>query len=278
MKQILVPCDFSKEAIEAYKFAHSLASVTKLGITVIHAIDLPKMVTGFDVQSYTYEPSLAIDLKEVAFQNFNAMKQAHGGSAVVLFDVVFDNPTHAIKKLIEKENIELIIMGTKGTHGIDEMLFGSNTEKIVRISTVPVIAVRLACPITSIKEIVFPNKLTLDQKELMSRVMDLQTFFDANLKVLWVNTPSNFVPHAEINGLMKEFAHYYKLNNYSLEIRNDLDEATGILGYSHELKADMIAMGTSSRRGLAHLLAGSIAEDVVNHSIECPIWTFSTRK
>jgi nucleotide-binding universal stress UspA family protein len=43
------------------------------------------------------------------------------------------------------------------------------------------------------------------------------------------------------------------------------------------VEADMIVMGTHGRKGVAHLLSGSVAEDVVNHT-ECPIWTYSLKK
>lgn len=277
MKHILVPCDFSNEAREAYKFAIELAKHANLQVKVIYTIDLPVLVGGFDVQPYTFDIGLQNELKETAFGNFNNMKQKYVSSTVVSFEVIFDSLIRAVKAEIEKGDIELVLMGTKGSSGVDEMLFGSNTEKIVRFSSVPVLAIRIAPKISSIRKIVFPNRLGLDQTELVKRVVDLQKFFNADLHIVWVNTPVHFLPDTEINGLMKEFAHHYKLDNYKLEVRNDLDEGAGILAYAHEIDADLIAMGTSSRRGLSHLLLGSIAEDVVNH-VQCPIWTFSTRK
>ena len=277
MKQILVPCDFSKEATEAYKFALELATRAGLEVKVVYTIDLPVMTAGFDVQPYTFAPELQNELKEIAHRNFNSLKANHAGSTAVTFEVIFDSITRAVRTLVEKGNIEMVLMGTKGSSGFDEMMFGSNTEKVVRFSTVPVLAVKTAPKVSSIRNIVFPNRLTLDQSELVKRVIDLQKFFNAHLRVLWVNTPTQFLPDAEINGMMKDFAHHYKLENYSLEVVNDVEQGAGILNYAHKVEGDMIAMGTSSRRGLAHLLLGSVAEDVVNH-VHCPIWTFSTRK
>lgn len=276
MKSILVPCDFSAEAKEAYKFALELASLAALRVKVVYTIDLPVLVAGFDVQPYTFDIGLQNDLKEEALKNFKSLKAEYLDSSVVTFEVIFDSLVRTVKNLVEKGDIELILMGTKGSSGVDEILFGSNTEKIVRFSKVPVLAVRTAPRASTIEKIVFPNRLSLDQTELIKRVVDLQKFFNADLHIVWVNTPSNFMSDAEITGLMSEFAHHYKLDNYKLEVRNDIDEGAGILAYAREINADMIAMGTSGRRGLSHLLMGSIAEDVVNH-VQCPIWTFSTR-
>lgn len=277
MKNILVPCDFSREGTEAYKFALKIASRADLDVLVLHAIELPVIVAGFDVQPYAYDVALQNELKEVAYSNFNEMKARNGGSSRVTFEIAMSSLISAVKAVIARGDTEMVIMGTKGSSGFDEMLFGSNTEKVVRFSSVPVLAVRTAPDPEKIGKIVFPNRLGLDQTELVNRVTDLQKFFNAQLHVLWVNTPGHFVPDSEINGMMREFAHHYKLTNYTLEITNDVSEGEGILGYIRRIGADMIAMGTSGRRGLAHLLQGSIAEDVVNH-VDCPIWTFSTRK
>jgi nucleotide-binding universal stress UspA family protein len=277
MKYILVPCDFSKEAIEAYKFALEIAPIASLKVKVIYTINLPVVAAGFDVQPYTYGLSLQNELKEDAQKNFDKLKKTSDSPAIVTFEVVFDSITGAVRSLVGKGDVEMVLMGTKGSSGMDEVLFGSNTERVVRFSSVPVMAVRTAPRVSSIKRIVFPNRLGLDQTGLIKRVIDLQKFFSADLYVVWVNTPSDFRPDTEIIGLMKEFAHHYKLDNYTLEIRNDMEESAGILNYCHQLGADMIAMGTSGRRGVAHLFEGSIAEDVMNH-VQCPIWTFSTRR
>jgi nucleotide-binding universal stress UspA family protein len=60
-------------------------------------------------------------------------------------------------------------------------------------------------------------------------------------------------------------------------VRSEFSEEAGIIDFTEEIKADMVAMATHGRRGLAHLFAGSIAENTVNH-ITCPIWTLSLRK
>lgn len=54
----------------------------------------------------------------------------------------------------------------------------------------------------------------------------------------------------------------------------DTDEERGILEFSNAIKGDLIAMGTQGRKGIAHLVYGSLAEDVVNHNRGL-VWTYS---
>jgi hypothetical protein len=72
---------------------------------------------------------------------------------------------------------------------------------------------------------------------------------------------------------MKDFAKRFMLKDYTLTIFNDYSEEEGLRNFVVESKADLVAMSTHGRRGINHLMSGSIAEDAVNH-LTCPIWTY----
>lgn len=55
-----------------------------------------------------------------------------------------------------------------------------------------------------------------------------------------------------------------------------MEEEGGILNFSKMVDADMIALGTHGRKGLSHLLNGSLAEGIVNHS-SLPVWTYGIK-
>jgi hypothetical protein len=166
-------------------------------------------------------------------------------------------------------------MGTKGATGVQEVMVGSNTERIVRTSKIPVIATKKIFK-GNIKSIVFPNALDEEAEELAKRIKALQDFFKAQLHIVYINTPGTFRRDIETRQLLNGFVKRYMFKNFDIRIYNDIDQESGLTNFVKEIKADMVAMGTHGRRGLAHLVSGSIAEDVVNH-IECPIWTFKTR-
>jgi len=279
MKKILVPCDFSACAVEAYQFAHSIAALSKGELHVLKAIDLPvMMVAGFDVQPYVYDPNLIHELDKDAREKFKKLEERFGQSSIpATFHVAYEQPAVAIKKFIQQHDIDLVVMGTKGASGINEYFIGSNTEKIVRWSTVPVFAIHTAVDIATIKKIALPTMLGLNQTALINKVKELQAFFGATLELLWINTPMNFKTDAESKALLAEFAKNYGLENYHMHIRNDTDAEDAIAHFVKEIKADMIAMATHGRRGLAHTILGSVTEQVVNH-IQCPIWTYSLHK
>ncbi|HEY9487066.1 MAG TPA: universal stress protein, partial [Chryseosolibacter sp.] len=147
----------------------------------------------------------------------------------------------------------------------------------VRRSPVPVLVLKDYYR-RPIKDIVFPNTLdTEKQEKLIEKVKALQAFFKAKVHILYVNTPTNFTADDDTTERLKQFAKQFMFRNYTLNIYNYPFEEEGIIYFTKSIKANMIAMGTHGRKGLAHFLNGSLAEDVVNHA-DCPIWTFATPK
>lgn len=58
---------------------------------------------------------------------------------------------------------------------------------------------------------------------------------------------------------------------------NHYSEEEGIIHFAKNINADLIALSTHGRTGLAHVLAGSIAEDPANHSV-IPVLTYLTKR
>jgi hypothetical protein len=72
---------------------------------------------------------------------------------------------------------------------------------------------------------------------------------------------------------MEKFARKLQLKNYTVNVYNDLTTEEGIIYFADSINADMVCMATHGRTGFAHVMAGSVAEDVVGH-IKRPILTF----
>jgi len=279
MKRILVPCDFSKPAQEAYQFAIELAGANHSEVIVMKAIDLPVLYEGPIIgETYVFDPPVMVELEAEAKKEFEHLQKIHAGANVKsTFIVRHGSVASMIRKTIEDMKPDLVIMGTHGASGWAEYLIGSNTEKIVRHSKVPVLAIRKAPHVAGIKNIVLPTSLELDQHEFMAKIKELQSLFRATLHIVVINTPYNLKRSIDEQELLQKYTQHYKLKDFTLNTRNGFDESEGIIQFAQEIKADLLVMATHARKGLAHFISGSVAEDVVNH-IDCPIWTFSLGK
>lgn len=273
MKKILVPCDFSDQAVQAFKFAVDVARQSKGEVLLLTVIEVPVVHEAALMPSISFEEVFLKESRERAEKDFAKMKSkwAKDEPTVKTF-VEFGNPSAVIRNFIDSKKVDLVVMGTKGASGLKEYLVGSNTEKIVRWSKAPVIAIKKYVKGSSIKNIVFPNTLERSQEDLIMKVKALQNFFNAKLHILYVNTPANFKSDSESKKRLEDFGKRFMFKDYTLNIYNDIYEEGGVLNFAKSVNADMIAIATHGRKGLNHLLSGSIAEDLVNH-IECPIWT-----
>jgi nucleotide-binding universal stress UspA family protein len=272
MKKILVPCDFSEPSLQAFRFAAQIASASKGEIFLLNIVEVPVLHRSMLVPVQSYESAYIKRIKENANKNFEKMREKWGKGVKTNLVVQQGAVLPGIKKFIARKKIDLVVMGTHGATGFREYSIGSNAEKMVRTSTVPVIALKKAPTLKAVRDIVFPTNFNGGHKRFHSLVKLLQNFFKAKLHILYVNTPSNFISdrYTEPQGL--EFVKQNKFKNCTLHIYNDVDEEDGIVHFSSRFKSKLVAMTTHGRKGLGHLLSGSVAEDVVNH-IDCPIWT-----
>lgn len=274
MKKILVPCDFSDPAVQAFKMAVDIANQSNGEVVLLHVIELPVMHESVLMPTLSFEEAFIKDMKAHAEKNFTKMKDKWAKEVPKVSSFIeFGATVPTIRDFVKDKKVDLIVMGTHGASGVKEFFIGSNTEKIVRTAGVPVMAIKKQIKLSTIKNIVYPTTGDMNQEELVLQVKTLQSFFKATLHILYVNTPSSFKRDLEIKPQLKAFAKRFMLKDYTLNVWNDFNEEEGLKNFVFETKADLVAMATHGRRGLNHLMSGSIAEDAVNH-INCPIWTY----
>ncbi|MBF4985252.1 universal stress protein, partial [Nonlabens mediterrranea] len=102
---------------------------------------------------------------------------------------VQDDPLSAIQMAIEKKDIELVIMGTKGASNYENKLFGSNTINVMEnLRSSPILGIPLGARLIRIKEIVFPTSFRTHYKRReLVHLVEIAQSQDANICVLHVN-------------------------------------------------------------------------------------------
>jgi len=277
MKKILVPCDFSKPAISAYRQALAVAAQSNGVVHLLHVIEPPLLNDTMIMPTLNFEEELMKELKDKATGEFkNVIKENKADQVKVKFDIQYGSVASTVNDYIKENNIDLVIMGSTGASGLKEIFIGSNAERVVRQSPVPVLVVKEFYE-WPVKNIVFPNELdTEHQEHLITKVKELQEFFKAKLHIVYINTASNFVVDTVIRPQLQDFAKRYMLKNYTINIFNHISTEKGVIDFTKMIEGDLIAIGTHGRRGINHLMKGSIAEDLVNHT-DSLIWTYKLK-
>ncbi len=276
MKTILVPTDFSKEAGYALDAAVNLAAKTGAQVLLLHVVE------GFVQGSFATQGGGPEDISEDVFikklldkgKNDLSKLVARGNleEVNIITSIKLGNPFHHIARDILASEADLVIMGSKGASGYEEVIVGSNTERVVRHSKCPVITVKYPVDFNQVTDIVFAADFIETEDNVAAELKTLQNLLDAKLHLVKVDTPGNFENSRTIKKRIHAFVQKHHLENYTIEIYNESTEEDGIIYFAEDIDADMIALATHGRTGLIHLLSGSIAEDVVNHARR-PVWT-----
>tara|TARA_R110001583_G_scaffold8413_5_gene40198 strand:+ start:4357 stop:5187 length:831 start_codon:yes stop_codon:yes gene_type:complete len=274
MKSILVPVDFSIQAQFAAKVASSIARKTNSKIFLLHMLELPTGV--IDPSSFgnsNNSPTTLLFLKR-AHEKFEEFKELPFFEGIEIEDSVQFHKTYdgIITESIN-QNVDLIIMGSQGASGLEEILIGSNTEKVVRNSEIPVLVVKKDIDNFKIENIVFASNFKFDKRVAFQKILNFTVLFNAKLHLLKINTIHNFETTKDSSDAIRSFINDFDLGDYTLNIYNDVSIEAGILNFSKLIDADIIVLNTHGRRGLSHLFNGSIGEDLANHA-KLPVITF----
>lgn len=141
---ILLPTDGSEGTEGAVEQAFDLAKTYDGTVHALYVVDLKEINAiehTFDTTEYTKEfrnqgESILEDLESRAED-----------AGIEINSVLAEGVPHeSILDYSEDENMDLIVMGTHGRTGLDRYLVGSVTEKVIRLSDVPVLTTRLTSP------------------------------------------------------------------------------------------------------------------------------------
>ncbi len=283
MKKILVPTDFSKTAQIATEVARDIAKKAGSELILLHVIE---EATGgsFNVEG---EAKYGGDPEDRLFTMAlikKARKQMEGllinpmfNGVKVKAELKIGTPFHGMRTIITEKKVDLVVMGTAGQTKLEEMIIGTNTEKVVRHAKCPVLTVQKKPTTTDFKNIVYATAMSKDEEVFAKIVKRSQDLYNATVHLVRINTPGNFQRDVVVRKYMQDFAKKLMLKNYTINIFNDLSEEEGVIYFADSINADLIAMATHGRTGFAHVLAGSIAEEVVSHS-KRPVLTFVVKK
>ncbi|MEQ8477222.1 universal stress protein [Fulvivirga sp.] len=277
MKRILIPTDFSATAKNAISLAMAIAKKEKSTIYLLHVIEL-NIQKFFEMEGEFYNTEiekkvidqLLVDANKKLNEQLKELDLSHLKVEKI---VEFGEPKYNIIEKINELAIDLVVMGTHGATGIRESLIGSNVEKIIRNSPCPVIAIKHEMHLKDVKNIVFGSDFIEINDKVVQSLKQLQDLLQAHLILVRINTPNNFARDLEINVLKKKILKRYMFVNASTQSYNDLTIEAGLRHFAEDNDAQIIALATHGRKWLTHLAAGSIAEDMANHTTKA-VWTY----
>lgn len=193
MTRILLPTDFSENALEAIRYALTVYKDVRSSFYLLHTYTPPFYQSEFIIGS-PGQIGLGDVLQESSMAHLEKLKSR--------LEDEFKNPKHTlvihsafsilldeISRTVAAENIDLIVMGTKGATGANEILFGTNTVHVIKKAKCPVIAVPPSFDYEAPKEILFPTDYEIEyKKEMLQPLLALVTQHKSRINVMHVRT------------------------------------------------------------------------------------------
>ncbi|WP_224491435.1 universal stress protein [Robertkochia flava] len=276
MKKILVPTDFSENALQALKVAAQLAKQHHAKLYLLHMLGISQAIIGKDESN---EGAEAIYYMKMVKKRFDDLKRLDYMQGIETEELIQNYKIFSeVNNVAHEHGIDLIVMGSHGTGMVNDFFVGSNTEKVVRNSDFPVLVIKKDRPDFKMDKVVFACDFDKENIHAYRRAMRLFKDFESEVHLLYVNLPNqNFLNSAEMRERVKEFiteadngdlSQLSKVTYYS-----DYTIENGIYNFSNSVGADLIAIPTHGRKGISHFFMGSIGEDLANHA-ELPVITF----
>lgn len=141
-KKILLATDGSEDANKAVKHAVWIANGSKAELIVLHVLETSKLP---EIETLTTESALRDLLTQEAKRVFSKVSKSIKScdcGVNVNYMRESGNPVDLIIKTVEKEGIDMVVMGTAGRHGLSRFWLGSVAENVVRYAPCPVLVVK----------------------------------------------------------------------------------------------------------------------------------------
>lgn len=278
MKRILFPTDFSNAADNALQIALKLAIEVGAEIHLLHSLNSVQqyvdisLSTAGDITMPGMQPdvvlaAIAEERKRVEDKMKEWVDVVEKAGVTVFSDIVHPALEYEINEITKTKKIDFIVMGTHGASGLRETFIGSVAQKIVRVAKVPVLTVNNDCDEFKINKVVVCSDFTEGQiNEQLPRVKEFASFFNAELSLVYINTPTYFEETKTVMKRMNDVVTDFSLGDVSLNIYNSFDIDEGVIDFAAQENADIISMITHGYRGVKKLFSDNITESVVNHS------------
>ncbi|MEM9675791.1 MAG: universal stress protein, partial [Bacteroidota bacterium] len=189
MKTILVPTDFSDQATYALDMAADIARKSNAQVQLLNVVEAPHG-SSFSALGEVSMPDASdnlyfVRLIEAAKKKFDEMAVEGKYSDIKLEGLVeVGHPFEHISRSIAEHEVDLVVIGTRGSSGLEEIFVGSNTEKVVRRVDCPVLSVKSPASTDSIKDIAFATNFRDDYSKLIEQLVKLQKVFDATIHLV----------------------------------------------------------------------------------------------
>jgi nucleotide-binding universal stress UspA family protein len=286
--RILLATDGSAGARPAEEEALRLASACGAALDILHVLEFaPGMDPEFPVNRLYLEELQ----KQAAPRLDELLARAKSAGEAARHELVGE-PAERIVAKAREVGADLIVLGTHGRGGIERILLGSTAERVAATAPCPVLTVRSAGrPAPGLRHILAAVDFSDCSLDALEYAAAAAGWFGASLLVLHVVEPVVYGLDFTLGDVAQGRALRAKWEARLTELTDAIGRrglsaepilsgglpAETIVSTARDRGCDLIVMGTHGRRGVSHLVSGSVAAAVLRRA-DCPVLTVKSPK
>ena len=256
--------------------AVKLAQLLKAELFFIHVIEFNSYYFSIDPNMQVDLPSLLNMKKSVEKKMIVLQKKIKREFGIKPKVFIASGDIHSeIISYSQEKKIDLIIMGTHGTSGFDEFFIGSNAQRVVTLSEIPVLTMQKKSSKIGFKNILVPIDNALHSREKVNLAMIFADLFGAKIHLIGLPDSSE---KQELNKFKIKLESVEKIISsdklpYKTTIVQGENLAQAALNYATKNKCDLIVINTGHESKSTGIFLGAFAQQIVNHS-KIPVLSF----
>ncbi|WP_372472745.1 universal stress protein [Capnocytophaga sp. ARDL2] len=276
MKTILFPTDFSVTAENAFIYALQIAHQLKAQLIVFHHFEMPIVSS-----SHAGQPELINEVYETIEMNrFEDFKKEVSNLRKIadkrnLSDVEMTFLMEEglfvtnVENIVEKESIDLIVMGTSGANNLEKKIFGTNAVRILENVTVPVLSIPAEAHYEGVKTIGFATSLSESNKKALNIMVDFAQSINAELLCLHVMKKED----EQFDKVLKPWIEEFGPKGVTFHTAVNEDVEQGLFFLIDKYNVDALVTVKRKMNFLEKMFKTSLSNSMNTHSY-VPILTF----
>lgn len=268
MKTILVPTDFSDNALNAINYAAAIASQVRGKLILAHIINLPVTPVSNGVVVFP-DPKLEDDCKAELHKLSKELRLENGFRFEIEIVCQYGYFLANLNELVKTRAVDLVVMGTRGATNFLNKLIGTNTSEFIKIAACPVLAVPAKAQFTGFKQVAYASDFENSDTVFLQQLFNLTEPFKAAISIINILTERQlniFCDNQIIRDITKQFPH----ETYSIAQIQEQDVIEGLRNFVQDNQIDVLAVALHERSFIQNIFHKSVSKKLCQH-LELPL-------
>ena len=276
--KILVPVGFSEQSLAALKQACLIAKIKKSEVIILSVIEEQSKISGLLIDNPFEE------IRSKVKDKLDEISEMHSSKFSVKIDsmVASGKIYEQIVEVSSMINANLIVMGTNGSpKGVIKKFIGSNAERVVRLSNIPVITIKENTSTENFDNIILPLDLGKETKEKVTFAIEYARYWNSTIRIVSVFLKDNT---NEKNILIKNLNQVSNfISNAGVKCTSELIEGEKkqslgdfVINYEKKFDSDLIIIMTKKEElALSNNL--SVTARYIIHNSKIPVMSIKPK-